>query len=205
MNTAQKTIALSWLIGMLFIGNPLIGQEALSDSLQEQLQPYLDSLRENYQVKDLNLAPRRLGGIDQTQFSGHYHFMLKARKKTRNKLGQMRREKRHHLLFEYATERDRQYALQFWMDDFIEQARVRRGRRTRKIEGAKPTLILINPRSIIIGTQDCKFYQREAFEEWKESLLKAFGQPATMVIEIACDGPLEWTRNAPDPRSRGLF
>lgn len=201
----MKSSRLIGLLGLLLLGNILLAQEALSDSLRDQLQPYLDSLRGDYQLKDLNLAPRRLGGIDQTQFSGHYHFMLKAQEKTRNNLGQRRREKRHHILYEYATERDRQYALQFWMDDFIEQARVRRGRRTRKIEGAKPTLILINPRRIIIGTQDCKFYQREAFDQWKESLLKAFGQPATMVIEIACDGPLEWTRNAPDPRSRGLF
>jgi hypothetical protein len=41
----MKSSRIIGLLGLLLLGNILLAQEALSDSLRDQLQPYLDSLR----------------------------------------------------------------------------------------------------------------------------------------------------------------
>jgi len=40
----------------------------------------------------------------------------------------------------------------------------------------------------------------DEFRQWRSDMLGVFGGPNSMVIEIGCDGPIEWTKNAPDPK-----
>lgn len=77
----------------------------------------------------------------------------------------------------------------------------------RSLRYAVPTIILINPQSIVVCSFDCKYYTEEHFEHWKEVVWNNFAadEDRSMMIEILCDGPVEWTENAPDPKVRGLF
>ena len=69
-----------------------------------------------------------------------------------------------------------------------------------------PTIILINDEEIIVCNYKCSDYSEENFEAWGDRLLQYFGADNTMVIEIGCEGPLRWTKNAPDPKdARKLF
>jgi hypothetical protein len=34
----------------------------------------------------------------------------------------------------------------------------------------------------------------------RKEMLTYFGSPESMIIEVGCDGPLEWTKNPPDPK-----
>ena len=37
----------------------------------------------------------------------------------------------------------------------------------------------------------------DEFRDWRSAMLGVYGSPNAMVIEIGCNGPIEWTKNAP--------
>lgn len=203
----RSTLAFPFLV--LLILTTSSGVFAQNDSivtaLKSQLDGFLALRDEGYELRDLNMSPRPIGGIYDTDPLWHYPFMLKSKERTTNNLGQQSKGRTYIDLFAYANPLDRQYALKYWMENFIEGEEIRPARTVRNFRYALPTLILINAQSIIVANMACKYYSEEQFEAWKEDMLKAFGAEETMVIEIRCDGPLEWTENPPDPKVRGLF
>lgn len=192
------------LFGLLFSLEAL-GQKSYRDSLQQLSQSLIEAQQDSFKLQEYNLPQRDLGGIDATDFSWEERFRLKSQERSRDNIGGRGRSKLYFHIYAYESLRDRQYALQCWMDNFIEDGRVRAGRTTRSLEGAKPTVILINDRAIITLNMDCKYYFRDSFERWRDQLMEHFAQEETMVLELFCDGPLEWTHNATDPKTRGLF
>ena len=194
-----------FFLGFAGLSIPAAGQMSYQDSLQERMQTFIESQQDSFEMQEFNLPQRDLGGIDETDFSWQERFRFKSENRVPNNFGGKGRTKIYFHIFGYESLRDRQYALQYWMDNFIEDGRVRAGRTTRSLEGAEPTIILINDRAIITLNMDCKYYFRDSYERWQEQLREHFEQEGTMVLELFCDGPLEWTHNAPDPKTRGLF
>lgn len=188
----------------LILGSSLCAS-AQSDTLKQQLASFKTNLNETHKIKTLNLDKRNLGSIYDTEFEWRTEFRLDSREKIENNLGYKTDREVYFNIFEYATELDRQYALKFWMENFIEEKSIRASRPVRSYQYAVPTIILINPTNIVIANYECKYYDYDNFKFWKEKMLEHFGSDNTMVIEIECDGPLEWTKNAPDPKTRGLF
>ena len=178
---------------------------AQSDTLKQQIASFKADLKESHEIKTLNLDKRKLGAIDETEFDWRTEFRLDSREKIENNLGYKTDRKIYFNIFEYASELDRQYALKFWMENFIEGKSIRPARQVRSYEYAIPTIILINPTNIVVANYECKYYEYDNFKFWKNKMLEHFGTNETIVIEIECDGPLEWTKNSPDPKNRGLF
>ncbi len=176
------------------------------DSLKIAIQNFIDSHQGDYEKKYLNIRKREIGGLENEPFAWKEFFMLESKEEFENNLGYETEREFYFLFYHYETETDRQYALKYWMEDFIEGEKIRPSRPVRSYDYAIPTIILINPQNIIICNYACKYYDEDNYESWKDSLVEHFGdKQETMVIEIECDGPLKWTLNAPDPKVRGLF
>lgn len=196
--------ALTLVIALCFslISSPIQAQQ---EELKQKVEALKTDHEENYELKFLNISSPNLGMIDDSFPAWKDRFMLQSREKRENNLGRKAYDKFYINIYAYETLKDRQYALKDWLEDFIEGESVRPGREMRTYQYATPTIILINDTEIIVLNYKCSSYTYENFKDWRERLLKYFGQDNTMVIEIECDGPLKWTKNAPDPRTRGLF
>ena len=181
--------------------NPVISN-GQTEELKQKLTAFVADHDANYEKKYLNIADREIGSIDETSYSWKDEFMLKSRGKAENNLGNNSYQKFYFSFYAYETVTDRQYALKDWMANFIEGKSIRAGRPMRKYEYATPTLILINDKEIMVCNYKCSDFSEDNFKYWRKTLLKYFGEDNTMVIEIECNGPLEWTKNAPDPRNR---
>lgn len=175
---------------------------AQSEEMKQKIAAFKNDQNEKYEMKYLNIASRNLGSIDKTYPEWKDEFMLKTKEKQVNNIGNNSYFKFYFSIYGYETLEDRQYALKDWMESFIEGKSIRAGRDIRTYEYAKPTIILINDKEIIICTYDCSDYTQENYEQWEDELLRYFGEDNTMEIELMCDGPLEWTKNAPDPKDR---
>ncbi len=200
MNFSQTAIRAVFLfvMGVFSIGN----SSAQSAELKQKVAAFKTDFEENYEMNYLNISDRDLGYIEETDPAYKEEFQLKAKEKTENNIGNRSKAKFYFSVFAYETLDDRQWALKDWMEDFIEGKTLRKGRTVRTYEYATPTIILINDLEIIVVNYDCKDYSEDNFEKWNDELLRYFGNENTMVIEILCDGPLEWTKNAPDPKDR---
>jgi len=174
---------------------------AQSEELKQKISAFKSDL-EAYEMKYLNINDRDLGSIDQTGYAWKDEFMLKSIEKEENNIGNKSYAKYYFSIFAYETLEDRQYGLKDWMADFINGEALRPGRDMRTYTEATPTIILINDLEIITCNYKCSDFSDEGFDKWKDMLLKYFGADNTIVIEIMCDGPLKWTKNAPDPRER---
>jgi hypothetical protein len=175
------------------------------DSLTKQIAQFENSLANNFKKEFLNIAQRDLGGISETDYAWKEAFLMEAKDKKEDNLGSRKRFKYYFTIYGYQTVKDRQYALKYWLDNFIERETLRPGRDKRTLRYATPAIILINPKSIVVCNYDCRYYFYDDFDQWKERLLEQFESDQTMVIEVLCDGPVKWTKRAPDPKSRGLF
>jgi len=180
--------------------------EALSDSLKSQISLFISEHASSHEKDYLNIPSREIGGLEDEIFMWSDKFRLESKEEFKNNLGYTTERKIYFNFYFYETELDRQYALKNWMDNFIEGKSIRASRPVRSYDYATPTIILINKQSIIFCNYDCKYYDEDNYDYWKKTLMKYFGdRRETMMIEIACDGPMEWTKNAPDPKVRGLF
>ncbi len=180
--------------------------DAQSNELRQKIAALKNDKTEKYEVRFLNIADQDIGAIDKTSYQWKDEFMLKSHEKVENNLGNRGYEKFYVSVFAYETLRDRQYALSDWMENFLEGREIRAGRMMRTYDYASPTLVLINDTEIIVLTYKCSDYTEDNYEQWKDDLLAYFEKDNTMVVEVLCGGPLEWTKNAPDPRTtRGLF
>lgn len=193
------------LAGMLFLCT--LALPAQSDSLKAQVANFKTKHQEKHQLKYLNIEQRELGGLDDTEPAYRDRFMLESKEEYENSLGYTTERDVYFDVLGYASVRDRQYALEYWMEEFIEGAKLRPARPIRKLRYAVPTIILINPQSIIVCSFDCKFYTEAHFDHWKTQIWESFAtdQEKSMLLEVQCDGPVAWTKNPPDPKARGLF
>lgn len=182
------------------------GVDSSAIQLRGQIEAFLSARAADYEKSYLNIREREIGGLENEPFAWREVFMLESKEEFENNLGYTTERKFYFNIYHYETELDRKYALKYWMEDFIEGKSIRPSRTVRSHPYYKPTLILINPQNIIICNYDCKYYEEENFEEWKDLLMESFGdKKTTMMIEIECEGPLNWTINAPDPKIRDLF
>lgn len=184
---------------MLAIGFQTMAQ---SEELKQKLAAFAEDHSESYEKKYLNIAERKLGSIDEIDFDWKDKFMLKSKEKALNSLGNKSRQKFYFAFYYFETLEDRQYGLKDWMGNFIEGKSIRAGRMVRTYEYATPTIILINDNEIMVCNYKCSSYSDENFKYWKKAMLKYFGNDNTIVVEIECDGPLNWTKNAPDPKNK---
>lgn len=175
---------------------------AQNAEMKQTISALKTDLGDKYDLKYLNIADRNLGSIDKTDYAWKDEFMLKSKEKEENNLGNHSYQKFYFSIFGYETLEDRQYALADWMKDFIEGETLKAGRDMRTFDYATPTLILINNTEIIICNYKCSDYSEDNFDYWKKKMLQYFEEDNTMVIEILCNGPLKWTKNAPDPKQR---
>lgn len=195
LNTFKTLSALALFAGLS------LGSYAQSEELKQKISAFKSDL-EGYEMKYLNIGDRELGSIYETGFDWKDEFMLKALEKQQNNLGSNGYPKFYFSIFSYETIDDRKYALKDWMESFIEGSTLRAGRDIRTLQYATPTIILINDLEIITCNYKCKDYSEDNFDTWKDMLLKYFGADNTMVLEVMCDGPVEWTKNVPDPKDR---
>ncbi|MGK0406952.1 MAG: hypothetical protein ACJAZH_000769 [Roseivirga sp.] len=180
--------------------------QALSDSLKSQISLFINDQSSTHEKDYLNITNRELGGLEDEVFMWSDKFRLESIEEFENTLGYTTERKIYFNFYFYETEADRQYALKNWLDNFIEGKSIRASRPVRTYPYATPTIILINKQSIIICNYECKYFDEDNYDFWKKSLMRYFGnRRETMLIEIECGGPLEWTKNAPDPKVRGLF
>tara|TARA_R110002124_G_scaffold128408_2_gene289281 strand:- start:101 stop:700 length:600 start_codon:yes stop_codon:yes gene_type:complete len=178
---------------------------AQTEELKQKLTAFASDHEADYEKKYLNIADRELGSIDDTEYEWKDKFMLKSKEKKESDLGRKSYHKFYFSFYAYETFADRQYALKDWMADFIEGQSIRVAKDMKKYEYATPTIILINKTEIMICNYNCSIYSEENFKYWRKTLLKYFQTDDTMVIEIGCEGPLEWTKNAPDPKNRKVL
>ena len=195
----MKPLTPLFMISGLFISSLMMGQ---TEELKQKLSAFAADHDASYEKKYLNIADREIGSIDNTSYSWKDEFMLKSKEKAMNNLGNNSYQKFYFFFYAYETVTDRKYALKDWMADFIEGKSIRAGRPVRKYDYATPTIILINDTEIMVCNYKCSDFSDDNFKYWRKTLLTYFGEDNTMVIEIGCNGPLEWTKNAPDPKNR---
>ncbi len=181
-------------------------QDASGEELKSKIEQFLANHAEDHKKKELNLKMREVGGLENEPFAWKKFFRLETLEEFENTLGYTTEREYYFLFYHYENVTDRQYALKYWMEDFIEGETIRPGRPKRTYDYAKPTIILINPTNIIVLNYECKYFDEYDFEDWRDKMLEYFGdKKETMIIELQCKGPLEWTLNAPDPKIRDLF
>ncbi len=196
----KMRISLPLLLFLLLSSSPIL--QAQNEELRQKLSAFVADHEADYEKKYLNIDDRSIGSIDDSEYAWKDEFMLKSKEKLENNIGNTGYQKFYFSFFAYETLLDRQYALKDWMGNFIEGEAIRPGRPIRKYQYGTPSIVLINDNEIMVCNYRCSDWSEENFKYWKKTLLTYFGQPNTMVIELLCDGPLEWTKNAPDPKER---
>lgn len=171
-----------------------------------EVQAKMDSFQawasEKYEVKEMNIAEPVWGALNNSDPDYHLYFQFKSREKTEDNLGRKGYAKMDVAFYYYNDEEDATYALDAWLKEFMEGKTVRIGRPVRTYEYAKPTIVLMDEKYIAILQMKCSDYFQEDFDEWVRSMEKQLGDFSTMTIELLCEGPLNWTKNAPDPKAK---
>ena len=170
------------------------------EELKQRTALFLQEQGDRFKVKELNGSEPDYGTLDQTQFTFHQYYQLKQIEKEVNELGNNVRPKYDLSTFVYEDEEELKYALKFWFKEFIGGKRITPGRDYRTVDHISPGIIIIDGTYISILTLSCYATDMEEFREWRSAMLGVFGGPNAMVSELGCDGPIEWTKNAPDPK-----
>lgn len=173
---------------------------AQTEELKQRTSLFLQEQSEAFKIKELNGSEPDYGILKETQFIFHQYYQLKQIDKEINELGNSVRPKYDLSTFAYEDEEELKYALKFWFKEFIGNKPITPGRDYRKVDHVKPTLIIIERNTITILTLSCYSTDIQEFRNWRSSMLAVFGSPNSMVVEIGCNGPIEWTKNSPDPK-----
>ncbi len=173
---------------------------AQHQELKQKISAFVDAKAGDYDKKYLNETEPDYGELDNTNFDFHDFFILKAKEKTVNNIGNKSKLKLDYSFYAYENEEEKMYALRYWFKNFIGDNRITPGRTMRSYKGAEPTIIVINKTDICVVQMSCKDYSLEFFRELRKEMLTFFGNPESMIIELDCEGPLDWTKNAPDPK-----
>lgn len=178
---------------------PLLGI-AQTEELAQRTQLFLSEQTEQFKIKELGGSEPNYGSLDQTNFIEHQYFQLKQIEKEVNELGNNVRPKYDLSTFTYENEEELKYALKFWFKEFIGNKRITPGRDYRTVDHVQPAVVVIDKNYIAILTLSCYATDINEFRNWRSDMLGVFGSPNAMIVEIGCDGPIEWTKNAPDPK-----
>jgi hypothetical protein len=177
-----------------------IGAQAQVEELNQRTALFLDEVKSTFKVKSLNGSEPDYGVLIETEHVSHTYYQLKQIEKELNELGNKVRPTYNLSTFAYENEEELLYALKFWFKNFIGGKRVTPGRDYRSVDHVEPALIIIENNYIAILTLSCYATDIDEFRDWRSQMLGVFGGPNSMVIEIGCNGPIEWTKNAPDPK-----
>ncbi len=173
---------------------------AQTEEVKQRTALFLQEQGTKFKVKELNGSEPDYGVLSETQFVFHQYYQLKQLEKEVNELGNSVRPKYDLSTFVYEDEEELKYALKFWVKDFIGDKRRTPGRDYRTVDHVDPAIVIIDGSSICILTLSCYATDIDEFRDWRSTMLGVFGSPNAMVIEIGCNGPIEWTKNAPDPK-----
>lgn len=193
----EKCLILVFVIG--FVG-AVFSQE---NPLEVKVNSYISNHSEDYELKRLNLRPRDVGSINETEHIYSDFFQLRSLEKKENSLGQNKRLKIYFNVYSFESEYVLDNALRFWFDNFVEGEQIRPGRTLRGYDNARPMYVIINGVDVIIADIDCKSYNEDIWKDVTKSLRKHFDQDRNaIIIEVMCNGPLEWLQNPPNFRKR---
>lgn len=164
---------------------------------------YLESVESIYDVKRLNLKPRDIGSIFETEHVYTDFFQLRSIDKVPNSLIQNKRLKIYMHVFSYESEYLLENALRFWFDNFVAGEQIRPGRMLRGYDNARPMYVIINGVDVFMADIDCKSYDEDGWKKLTKSLRNHFDpNRSAIIIEVMCNGPLEWKQNPPNFRKR---
>jgi len=185
---------------LAFITFSSLQLSAQVEELNQRTQLFLSEVKGRFKAKSINGNEPDYSVLPETDFIQHEYYQLKQIEKEVNELGNKVRPIYHLSTFAYEDDEELLYALKFWFKNFIGDKRVMPGRDYRRVDHVVPTIIIIEKNYISILTMSCYATDIEEFRQWRSDMLGVFGGPNSMVIEIGCDGPIEWTKNAPDPK-----
>jgi len=186
-------------IAFLFALTPLLAF-AQTEELKQRTALFLQEQNAKFKIKELNGSEPDYGVLGETQYVFHQYYQLKQIEKEMNELGNSVRPKYDLSTFAYENQEELKYALKFWFKEFIGNKRITPGRDYRTVDHVEPAIVIIDGTSISILTLSCYATDMDEFREWRSAMLGVFGSPNAMVVEIGCNGPIEWTKNAPDPK-----
>jgi hypothetical protein len=176
---------------------------AQTSDLQQRIKGFQSELAATYAVKTLNLQGESLGALEKEELAFQTHFKLEAKEKSEDNLGRSTKLNAHIQVFEFETSDDLNWAMKRWMPDFIDHNAVKPGRDSKSLPHADPAIVVVEGTVITVLTLPCSQFDLDRFRTWRKQLLTYFGGASSVVIEVqGCEGPLLWTKNAPDPKDR---
>lgn len=184
---------------LLFFGlqNALLAQH---EEFKQKIAAFTEAKAAAFEKKYLNETEPKYGELNNTNFEFHDYFLLRAKEKTINNIGNNVKLKYDYSFFAYESAEECDYALSFWFKNFLEAKRITPGREVKTYKGANPTIIIVNKTEICVLSLSCADYDADVFRAMRKEMLTYFGSPESMIIEMGCDGPLQWTKNPPDPK-----
>lgn len=197
--TMKNRITHLMLFALMILGGNLFGQH---EELKQRVEAFIADHKENYEKKFLNISDPKIGDIENTEHDFAERFMLKGKASITDNLDREVREEIYVNIYAYPDDNYRDYALKYWFDNFIEGGSIRPGRDTKKLQYATPTIIIINKDNVCILNYKCSLFFEDSFRVWRKKMLQYFGDEMSTIIEIGCDGPVQWTKNPPDPKDR---
>ncbi|MGY8964791.1 MAG: hypothetical protein ACKVKW_03500 [Flavobacteriales bacterium] len=176
---------------------------AQHEDLTQRIQAFQGDVSQNYEVKTLNMGGQQLGAIDNEQPEFTDHFKFKALEKSVDNIDRQVKFSAYVHIYHFDHQEDLDWAMKNWLKSFMDNQKLRPGRDSRQLAHADPAVIVIHQGTIAVLTHPCTQFETLAFRQWRSLMLTYFGGDEAVVIEIAgCEGPVMWTKNAPDPRDR---
>ncbi|MCH8546491.1 MAG: hypothetical protein LAT54_07135 [Cryomorphaceae bacterium] len=202
-NVSHLYFSVIFAITALFSPIFLQAQQDKVTRVQQDVAAFVADYESDYDLKRLNLRPRDVGSIFETEHEFEDFFMLRSTDKVPNKIGQKKKLKLYVHAFSYENPYVLENALRFWFDNFVGGEQIRPGRKLRGYDNARPMYVVIRTNDVIIFDIDCLAYDEDVWKNLTKQIKTHFdpNKEAT-IIEIFCDGPLEWRQNPPDFRKR---
>lgn len=176
---------------------------AQTEEGKQRLAAYNDKMADRYEAKYLNLKARDVGKIEETEHTDAVFYQLRRLDKVPNAFGKLTKHKLyiHHYAFE--SEYILENSLRFWFANFVKGEQIRPPRTLRALDGANPLYIIIYETNVFIMDVDCNGYTEALWKELTKDAREIFDpNKEAIIIELRCDGPLEWKQNPPDLRKR---
>tara|TARA_B100000780_G_scaffold278487_1_gene252170 strand:- start:5800 stop:6387 length:588 start_codon:yes stop_codon:yes gene_type:complete len=185
---------------IFLIPSLLFGQ---NEDLLQRINAFKTDHSIDYKIKSFNIGGERLGSIEYEESDFETRFKLEGRNKTKDNLDRNVRFDIYINIYEFVDQEELNWVMKRWLKNFIDGNQIRPGRDTRTVPHANPSIIIIEKERVSILNQPCTQFEPISFREWRSKMLTYFGSPSSIIIEIGgCEGPLNWTKNAPDPRDR---
>lgn len=176
---------------------------AQDQDLAQRIAAFQGDVSETHKVKTLNIGGETLGALEKESPEFRVDFKLEGLEKQLDNLERNVKFDLYVHVFQFADTDELNWAMKRWLPDFMDGASIRPGRDSRTVEHVDPTIVVIDGTTISVLTLPCPQFSVEYFRDWRSKMLTYFGSPTAVMIEVAgCEGPLMWTKNAPDPKDR---